>query len=62
MSTKPNFDEKINRIGTHSLKWDMLEPFYGMKPEDSLSMWVADMDFKPPQSVNDALQVTVVMK
>jgi len=59
MSTAPNFDEKINRIGTHSLKWDMLESFYGMKPEESLSMWVADMDFKPPQSVNDALQASI---
>lgn len=54
-----NFDEKINRIGSHSLKWDMLESFYGMKPEDSLSMWVADMDFRPPQSVSDALQGAV---
>ena len=59
MTTRPNFDEKINRIGTHSLKWDMLESFYGMKPEESLSMWVADMDFKPPQSVNDALQGSI---
>ena len=59
MATNPNFDEKINRIGTHSLKWDMLESFYGMKPEESLSMWVADMDFKPPQSVNDALQASI---
>ncbi|MGB1311716.1 MAG: MalY/PatB family protein [Leucothrix sp.] len=59
MDTAPNFDEKINRIGTHSLKWDMLESFYGMKPEESLSMWVADMDFKPPQSVNDALQAAI---
>jgi len=58
-TSSPNFDEKINRIGTHSLKWDMLESFYGMKPEESLSMWVADMDFRPPQCVNDALQGAV---
>lgn len=59
LKPNPNFDEKINRIGSHSLKWDMLESFYGMKPEESLSMWVADMDYKPPQSVNEALQTSI---
>lgn len=54
-----NFDESINRINTHSMKWDMLEPFYGLKPETSLPMWVADMDFKPPQAVSQALQGAV---
>lgn len=58
-ATITNFDEKINRIGSHSMKWDMLETLYGMKPEDSLSMWVADMDFRPPQSVSDVLQAAV---
>ena len=55
----PNFDEKIDRIGSHSLKWDMLQSFYGMDPKESLSMWVADMDFRPPQSVTDALQASI---
>ena len=59
LTSTPNFDEKINRIGSHSLKWDMLESFYGMNPADTLPMWVADMDFRPPQSVNDALQSNV---
>ena len=58
-SSALNFDEKINRIGSNSLKWDMLESYYGMKPEDTLSMWVADMDFRPPQSVSDALQASI---
>ncbi|MBT6093819.1 MAG: pyridoxal phosphate-dependent aminotransferase [Rhodospirillaceae bacterium] len=53
--TKPNFDEKIDRIGTHSAKWDALETRYGLSPDDGISMWVADMEFKPPQSVLDAL-------
>lgn len=56
MSDIFNFDEKINRIGTHSMKWDLMQTLYGLDPEDGLPMWVADMDFKPPQSVNDALQ------
>ncbi len=54
-----NFDEMIERRNTHSAKWDMMETFYGVAPEDGISMWVADMDFRPPQAVNDALQKRV---
>ena len=59
MSETINFDEQIDRIGTHSMKWDMMETYYGLKPEDSLSMWVADMDFKPPLAVKEALQGSI---
>lgn len=51
-----NFDEKIDRVGTHCAKWDAMEKLYGVSPEDGIAMWVADMDFKPPQSVIDAVQ------
>lgn len=51
-----NFDEIIDRRGTHCSKWDMMEPLYGVSPDDGLAMWVADMDFRPPQVVQDALQ------
>ncbi|KAB2886898.1 MAG: pyridoxal phosphate-dependent aminotransferase [Albidovulum sp.] len=51
-----NFDEIIDRTGTHSSKWDMMEPLYGVGPKDGLAMWVADMDFRPPQSVQRALE------
>lgn len=54
--SKPDFNEKIDRIGTHSAKWDMLETLYGVDPHEGLAMWVADMDFKPPQAVADAVQ------
>ncbi len=54
--TTPDFDTIIDRRGTHSSKWDMMETLFGVSPEDGLSMWVADMDFNPPQSVLDALQ------
>ena len=47
------FDEVIERKGTNSLKWDGLEQRYGAS--DLLPMWVADMDFKAPQPVLDAL-------
>lgn len=50
-----NFDEVINRSGTHSVKWDMMEKLYGVPQEDGIAMWVADMDFKPPQCVADAV-------
>ncbi|MFD0859130.1 MalY/PatB family protein [Roseovarius aquimarinus] len=50
-----NFDEIIDRVGTHSSKWDMMEPIYGVSPKDGISMWVADMDFRPPKCVSDAV-------
>lgn len=56
---RPNamtFDTPISRAGTHCSKWDMLEPLYGLKSDEGLAMWVADMEFKPPQVVQDALQ------
>lgn len=48
-----NFDEIIERKNTNSLKYD-----YAVKrgkPEDTLPLWVADMDFRAPQEVLDAL-------
>ncbi|MGB8623352.1 MAG: MalY/PatB family protein [Paracoccaceae bacterium] len=51
-----NFDEVIDRHGTHSMKWDMMERLYGVPAKDGIPMWVADMDFRPPQCVSDALQ------
>lgn len=50
-----SFDEIIDRFGTHSVKWDMMEPIYGVPAKDGIAMWVADMDFRPPQCVSDAL-------
>jgi cystathionine beta-lyase len=52
-----DFDEIIDRCGTHSMKWDMMEPLYGVSPEDGIAMWVADMDFRPPACVTDALRM-----
>ena len=49
------FDTRIDRRNTHSSKWDMMEPLYGVSPDDGLAMWVADMDFRPPQAVADSL-------
>ena len=51
-----NFDEIIDRVGTHSAKWDQMEPLYGVSPKDGISMWVADMDFRPPTCVQRAVE------
>ena len=51
-----NFDELIDRRNTHSSKWDSMEKIYGVSPDTGLAMWVADMDFRPPKVVQQALQ------
>ncbi|MBL4751878.1 MAG: pyridoxal phosphate-dependent aminotransferase [Amylibacter sp.] len=50
-----SFDDIIDRRNTHSSKWDAMEKLYGVSPETGIAMWVADMDFKPPQCVIDRL-------
>jgi len=51
-----NFDEIIDRHGTHSVKWDSMEKYYGVPAKDGIPMWVADMDFRSPDFVLDALR------
>lgn len=51
------FDESINRKRTASFKWEMQEKIFGA--DDLLPMWVADMEFRPPQGVLDALEARV---
>ncbi len=53
IGVKYNFDESINRLQTNSIKWDEVENLFGDK--EMLPMWVADMDFKSPKPVIDAL-------
>ena len=50
-----NFDQIIERRQTHSLKWDMMQALYGISPRKGIPMWVADMEFKPPASVQRAV-------
>ncbi len=49
-----NFDEVINREGTNSLKYDGKEKYFGT--HDVLPMWVADMDFKTPDFIMEAIR------
>ena len=51
-----NFDEKIERRGTHSDKWDMMESKYGVSAKDGIPMWVADMDFRAPEVIQRKLR------
>lgn len=48
-----NFDEYVERRNTDSFKWDMVIYNYG---DDVIPAWVADMDFKSPQTVVDQLK------
>lgn len=47
---KYDFDQLIQRRGTHSYKWDSAED------ENVLPMWVADMDFHTAPAITDALR------
>ena len=49
-----NFDELVDRKGTNCVKHDALKLFFGS--DDLLPMWVADMDFRTPNFVMDALR------
>ncbi|UWQ17417.1 MalY/PatB family protein [Jannaschia sp. M317] len=56
MTADPRFDPIIDRRDTHCSKWDAMEPIYGVPKDDGLAMWVADMDFRPPACVAEALK------
>jgi cysteine-S-conjugate beta-lyase len=51
-----DFDTRINRLGTHSVKWDAMESLFGVPAKEGIAMWVADMDFRPPACVQRALE------
>lgn len=54
MTRKYDFDEVIDRRGTDCIKHDLLGPFFGS--EDVLPVWVADMDFRVPDFIMDAIR------
>ncbi len=51
-----SFDDIIERRDTHCAKWDLMEKIYGVPRDEGIAMWVADMDFRPPACIQDALQ------
>lgn len=56
-SNRYNFDEVIDRKGTYSVKYDKVEEIF--KEKDLIPLWVADMDFKVPEAVNDELEKAI---
>ena len=53
MSDAFDFDRKIDRTGTHSVKYDNRLAMFGKA--DVIPAWVADMDFGAPPAVTQAL-------
>ncbi len=51
-----NFDEIIERRGSHCAKWDVMEALFGVPTDTGIAMWVADMDFRPPACVTQSVQ------
>ncbi|PYZ92007.1 cystathionine beta-lyase [Salipaludibacillus keqinensis] len=49
------FEHNIDRFGTSSVKWERTKEVFKTN-DDVLPLWVADMDFRPPKAVTDALQ------
>jgi len=48
-----NFEETIDRKNTSCVKYDALNTYFGY--DDLQPLWVADMDFKTPDVINDAI-------
>ncbi|MBL7965700.1 MAG: PatB family C-S lyase [Prolixibacteraceae bacterium] len=49
-----NFDELIDRTNTNCIKYDGRKVFFGK--EDLLPLWVADMDFRTPDFIVEAIK------
>jgi cystathionine beta-lyase len=54
-----DFSRVIERRGTHATKWDSMAARSGLTAPDAIPMWVADMDFKAPPGVTEALMAEV---
>ena len=54
-----NFDKYIDNRHAKLSKFDGLRSLYGTSKDTCISMWVADMDFNPPQAVIKALEKEV---
>jgi len=52
-----NFDEVIDRRNSDCVKLERLKPYFGR--DDLIPLWVADMDFKSPPAITEALKQRV---
>ncbi|KMK65855.1 MalY/PatB family protein [Puniceibacterium sp. IMCC21224] len=53
------FDLDIDRRGSGSSKWDLMEPLFDVSPSDGLAMWTADSDYPTAPCVLDALRAAL---
>jgi len=53
---KCDFDKIIDRTNFYSKKWDELEKIFGTDAKDVLPMWIADMEFRSPKPVIEAIK------
>jgi len=51
-----SFDDVIDRRNTDSNKWDGMAAFTGVDAPDAIAMWVADMDFRAGDFLQEATQ------
>ena len=51
-----SFNTPIERRGTHSSKWDMMEQLFDVPQQDGIAMWTADSDYPTAPCVIDALR------
>lgn len=54
-----DFDTVIDRRGAHAMKIDALAARTGVRGDDGVAMWVADMDFAAPPPVRARLQAAL---
>ncbi|MTI57225.1 MalY/PatB family protein [Geosporobacter ferrireducens] len=56
-----NFNEKADRMNERCRKWDrkVIEEHFGRVPEDFIPLWIADMDFKIPETISNVFQKAV---
>lgn len=54
MKLERDFTKEVNRFGSNSVKWDLMK--VEGKPEGTIPMWVADMDFPVPVKVQEAVE------
>ncbi|MBR0859215.1 pyridoxal phosphate-dependent aminotransferase [Bradyrhizobium liaoningense] len=61
VTTRFDFDKVVDRSNTNSLKWGAARDLLSVEQckATPLPMWVADMDFKSPQPIIDALHEEV---
>lgn len=54
-----DFDTPIAIKGHHSQKHDEMQKYLGIREEDAIPMWVADMDFAAADCILDALRAEI---